>query len=58
MIKALAHDTNGKPLYIFDRAVLRAVRKYRYNPKIEHGKAVSQPGQQLQLTFSPPQGGR
>jgi TonB family protein len=26
---------------VFDRAVLQAIRKWRYNPKIEDGKPVS-----------------
>jgi protein TonB len=31
----------SKPAYVFDRAVLQAIRKWRYNPKIEDGKPVS-----------------
>lgn len=29
------------PPYVFDRAALQAIRKWRYNPKIEDGKAVA-----------------
>lgn len=44
----------SNPPYIFDRATLRAVRKYRYNPMIENGKPVERPGVQVRLRFELP----
>lgn len=41
----------SEPAYIFDRAALRAVRKWKYNPKIENGTAISRPGVQVRLRF-------
>ena len=32
------------PPYVFDRATLRAVRRWRYNPKIVNGVPVERPG--------------
>ena len=29
------------PPYVFDRAAIQAIRKWRYNPKVVDGKAVS-----------------
>lgn len=46
----------SKPTYVFDRAALRAVRKWRYNPKTEDGKAVARPGVQVRIRFEPPRG--
>lgn len=39
------------PSSIFDRAALQAVRKWKYNPKIEHGKAVERAGVKVTLEF-------
>jgi protein TonB len=39
------------PGSIFNRAALRAIRKWKYNPKIEDGVAVERPGVQVRLTF-------
>lgn len=39
------------PARIFDRAALQAVRKWKYNPKIENGQAVERPGVQYTLLF-------
>ena len=39
------------PSNIFNRAALRAIRKWKYNPKIEDGVAVERPGVQVRLTF-------
>ena len=36
-----ARVIGSEPPYVFDRAALNAIRKWRYNPKIENGKAVS-----------------
>lgn len=41
------------PRGVFDRAVLRAVRRWRYNPKIVDGKPVSRPGNLVRLRFDP-----
>jgi protein TonB len=49
---------DSRPPYVFDRAALRAVRKYRYNPQIEEGVATSRPGVQLRLRFTMPKGRR
>ena len=48
----------SKPPYVFDRAALQAVRRWRYNPQIEDGIAVEHPGQQIRFLFEPPKGGR
>jgi protein TonB len=46
----------SKPPYVFDRAALRAVRKWRYNPKTEDGVAVARTGIQVRLRFEIPRG--
>jgi len=48
----------SKPPYIFDRAAIRAVRKWRYNPKLEGGVAISRAGQTVRLEFQLPKEGR
>jgi len=45
----------SKPSQIFDRAVLQAVKKWRYNPRIEGGQAVARTSQVL-LRFDPRRG--
>ena len=42
---------NAKPQNIFNRAALKAIRKWKYNPKIEDGEAVERPGVKVRLTF-------
>ncbi len=42
---------NAKPQNIFNRAALRAIRKWKYNPKIEDGEPVERPGVKVRLTF-------
>ena len=39
------------PSSIFDRAALKAIRKWKYNPKIEDGEPVERPGVKVKLTF-------
>jgi protein TonB len=46
----------SNPSFVFDRAALRAVRKWRYNPKIDEGVAVSRRGVKVRLRFEPPRG--
>jgi protein TonB len=41
----------ANPPAVFDRAALRAVRRWRYNPKMENGAAVSRPGIKVRLRF-------
>ena len=42
---------NYHPSTIFSRAALKAIRKWKYNPKIEEGKAVERPGVTVRLPF-------
>jgi protein TonB len=46
------------PPFVFDRAALRAIRRWRYNPKVEKGKAVERAGVQVRIRFTLPKGGR
>jgi protein TonB len=46
-----AQVTNSHPGKVFDRAALRAVRKWKYNPKVEDGRAVERPGVTVRLKF-------
>lgn len=39
------------PSSVFNNAALRAIRRWKYNPKIENGKAVERPGVKVRLTF-------
>ena len=41
----------AQPAIVFDRAALRAVRKWKYNPKIEGGVPVARHGVQVRLRF-------
>jgi protein TonB len=41
----------SKPPYVFDRAALQAVRRWKYNPMISEGKPVSRPGVSVHFTF-------
>jgi protein TonB len=41
----------ASPTGVFDDAALRAVRRWRYNPKLENGVAVSRPGIRVRLRF-------
>jgi protein TonB len=42
---------DAKPPGIFDRAALRAIKKWKYKPKIENGVAVERYHVKVQLTF-------
>jgi protein TonB len=42
---------NSSPSSIFDRAALKAIRRWKYNPKIEDGEAVERPGVKVRLKF-------
>ncbi len=48
----------SKPAYIFDREAVRAVRKWRYNPKMEDGAPIARPNQKIRLDFELPKEGR
>ena len=48
----------ARPPSVFDREAVRAVRKWRYNPKLEGGVAVSRPNQTVKLEFELPKEGR
>jgi len=39
------------PNSVFDREALKAIRKWKYNPKIENGEPVERPGVKVRLTF-------
>lgn len=42
---------NSHPSSIFDRSALKAIRKWKYNPKIEDGEAVERSGVKIRLRF-------
>ena len=42
---------NSEPKRIFDKEALRALRKWKYKPKMVEGKAIAQTGQSIQLDF-------
>ena len=41
----------SNPSFVFDRAAIQAVRKWRYNPKTENGVVVARKGVQVRLRF-------
>jgi protein TonB len=41
----------ANPSFVFDRSALRAVRKWRYNPKIENGVPTPRPGVKVRIRF-------
>ncbi len=43
--------TAAHPARIFDRAAIRAVTRWKYNPKIEDGQPVERPGVKVRLRF-------
>ncbi len=42
---------DSHPSSIFDRAALKAIRKWKYNPKIEDGEPVERSGVKVRLKF-------
>jgi len=42
----------AEPPHVFDRVSVEAVRRWKYNPRIENGVAVAQRGVQTKLTFA------
>jgi len=44
--------TAYEPSSIFNQSALRAIRRWKYNPKIVDGKPVSRPGVKVRLDFS------
>lgn len=42
---------NSKPKRIFDAAAIRAIKRWKFKPKLQNGKAVSQQGEQT-IIFS------
>ncbi len=42
---------NSHPSSIFDRSALKAIRKWKYTPKIEDGEPVERPGEKVRLRF-------
>ncbi len=43
---------NSHPSSIFDRSALKAIRKWKYNPKIEDGEPVERSGIKVRLKFN------
>jgi protein TonB len=41
----------AKPKGIFNRSAIKAIRKWKYKPKIENGEAVERPGIEIRLSF-------
>lgn len=41
----------AEPSNIFNKAALKAVAQWKYNPKIENGRAVEQPGIRIAIPF-------
>ena len=44
--------TQSHPGTIFDSAASKAVRRWKYNPKVENGEAVDRSGVRIRLTFT------
>ena len=43
-----------QPSTIFNKAALRAIRRWKYNPRIEAGSAIERPGVIVRLNFASP----
>jgi protein TonB len=48
---------DAQPKRVFDREAIRALKRWKYSPKIENGKALKQTGQKVQLDFNLDQAG-
>ncbi|MFC4654561.1 MULTISPECIES: energy transducer TonB [Rheinheimera] len=48
---------DADPKRVFDREAIRALKRWKYTPKVVNGKAVQQPGIVVQLDFSLDQSG-
>jgi protein TonB len=46
-----ARVIGSSPPYVFDRSALKAVRRWRYNPRMERGVAVARAGVKVRLRF-------
>ncbi|MDO6706735.1 MULTISPECIES: energy transducer TonB [unclassified Photobacterium] len=42
---------DAEPKRMFDREAIRALRSWKYQPKLEGGQALAQPGQSVKLEF-------
>lgn len=42
----------AEPKRIFDKEAIRALKRWKYSPKIENGKAMKQPGIKVRLDFN------
>ncbi len=51
-----ARVIGSRPSIVFDRAALRAIRKWRYSPKIQDGVKIARRGQQARIRFELPSG--
>lgn len=51
-----ARVIGANPAHVFDRATLRAIRKWRYNPRTEDGVPVARTGVKVRIRFEPPRG--
>src|SRR5262245_14940362 len=48
----------AEPPSVFEQAAINAIRRWRYNPKLENGVAVARAGVQVRLRFELPRGRR
>ena len=51
LLDALLEQFPDGAVNVFDRAALNAVRKWRYNPKVQDGQPVERPGVKVRLDF-------